>query len=340
MGWESDGMPGAEGAAGSVGAAEAAGTSWSGPAIQAVDLTRRFGDFTAVDGVSFVVKRGEIFGFLGPNGSGKSTTIRMLTGLLPPTEGDAVVLGTRMSTDPEAVKGRIGYMSQRFSLYDDLTVDENLTFFGGVYGVTGARFAERRRFILRMADLVGHEGELAAGLSVGWKQRLALGCAIIHEPTLVFLDEPTGGVDPLARRHFWDMLYDMAAAGTTLFVTTHNMDEAEYCHMLAFIHEGRIIAHGSPRTIKAGVTTSVWRASGRPLDGVFDAVLATEECSGAVIHGAAVRFACDPGFDPVAVVLARMRERGVADAVLEPASPRLEDVFISLVGEEGAGALG
>lgn len=242
------------------------------PGIVAIGLTKRFGDFTAVDGIDFEVAKGEIFGFLGPNGSGKSTTIRMLCGLLSPTSGQAQVLGVDLNRDPEAVKPLIGYMSQRFSLYDDLTVDENLTFFGGVYGVTGDRFARRREFILEMADLGGREDELAGNLSVGWKQRLALGTAIIHEPPLVFLDEPTGGVDPVARRKFWDMLYEMAAQGTTLFVTTHYMDEAEYCNTLAFIHEGRIIARGSPREIKAGFVES-----GRPrptLDDVFVSLVA------------------------------------------------------------------
>jgi ABC-2 type transport system ATP-binding protein len=246
-----------------------------GSSIVARGLTKRFGDFTAVDAIDFEVAKGEIFGFLGPNGSGKSTTIRMLCGLLPPTTGEARVQGVDLTRDPEAVKPLIGYMSQRFSLYDDLTVDENLTFFGGVYGVHGPRFAERRRFILEMADLGGREDELAGNLSVGWKQRLALGTAIIHEPPLIFLDEPTGGVDPVARRNFWDMLYEMAAKGTTLFVTTHYMDEAEYCNTLAFIHEGRLIAKGSPREIKAEFARE---GTPRPtLDDVFVTLVADSD---------------------------------------------------------------
>jgi ABC-2 type transport system ATP-binding protein len=304
------------------------------PAIRAEHLTRKFGDFTAVDSIDFTVDTGQIFGFLGPNGSGKSTTIRMLCGLLPPTAGDAIVLGVDLRRDPERVKPMIGYMSQRFSLYNDLTVDENLTFFGGVYGVTGRRFAERRDFILRMADLRGRQNELTANLSVGWKQRLALGCAIIHEPRLVFLDEPTGGVDPVARRHFWELLYDMAAEGTTLFVTTHYMDEAEYCNTLAFIHEGRIVSMGTPLEIKGRMTRQVWRIEGGPLDRLYNEVASRiPECGDAVIHGSAVHFTCEAGEAPEDSIHAQAREAGVTIDSVNQVPPSLEDVFISLVGE-------
>jgi ABC-2 type transport system ATP-binding protein len=219
-------------------------------AIEVRALTKRFGDFTAVDGIDLDVPRGQIFGFLGPNGSGKTTTIRMLCGTIGPSGGGATVLGHDVVADPESVRRSIGYMSQKFALFEDMTVDENLRFYAGVYGIEGERFAARRRYVLEMADLVGREKELTANLSVGWKQRLALGCATIHEPELLFLDEPTSGVDPTARRQFWELLYDLAEGGVTLFVTTHYMDEATHCNRLAFIYNGRIIAIGSPQQIR------------------------------------------------------------------------------------------
>ena len=222
-------------------------------AIEVRDLTRRFGAFVAVDHVTFDVRRGEIFGFLGSNGAGKSTTIRMLCGLLRPTSGSARVGDVDVSRDPEAVKRRIGYMSQRFSLYEKLTVDQNIAFFGGIYGLAGERLARRRAFVLEMAGLTGREAALTGSLSAGWRQRLALGCAILHEPPIVFLDEPTGGVDPLSRRRFWRLIDELAAGGTTVLVTTHYMDEAEHCHRIAIIHAGRLAALGTVAELKAGL---------------------------------------------------------------------------------------
>jgi len=219
-------------------------------AITVRGLTKRYGDFTAVDAIDFDVARGEIFGFLGPNGSGKTTTIRMLTGTIAPQAGSIRILGEDVIADPERAKRRIGYMSQKFSLFEDLTVDENLRFYAGVYDLPPEKFAEQRAYVLKMADLVGRENELTANLSVGWKQRLALGTATIHEPELLFLDEPTSGVDPVARRHFWDLLYELAGRGVTLFVTTHYMEEAAQCGRLAFMYAGRLIAEGSPREIR------------------------------------------------------------------------------------------
>ena len=218
--------------------------------IVAKDLTKTFGHFVAVDHIAFTVQRGEIFGFLGPNGSGKTTTIRMLLGLLKPSHGLAEVLGMDIARHPERVRSRLGYMSQRFSLYNDLTVIENLRFFGRAYGLHGAHLRERIGFALQMADLVGRERQRARLLAGGWRQRLALGAAIMHDPELVFLDEPTAGVDPVSRRMFWELLYRLAGAGMTIFVTTHYMDEAEHCHQLAFIHNGHIIARGTPSAIK------------------------------------------------------------------------------------------
>lgn len=220
-------------------------------AVRTENLVKRFGDFVAVDDVSLVVPRGEIFGFLGPNGAGKSTTIRILCGLLSPTEGRAVVNGFDVAERPEAVKLSIGYMSQKFSLYDDLTVEENIEFFSGVYGVPREKRAERAEYALRMAGLADQRRAMTRSLAGGWKQRLALGCAILHEPPIVFLDEPTSGVDPIARRRFWDLIYDMAAGGATVFVSTHYMEEAEYCHRLALMHRGRVVALGAPAELRA-----------------------------------------------------------------------------------------
>ena len=219
-------------------------------AIEVRRLTRRFGAFTAVNDVTFDVRQGEIFGFLGANGAGKSTTIRMLCGLLQPTSGSAVVGGVDVSRDPEGVKRRIGYMSQRFSLYEKLTVDQNIAFFGGIYGLSGARLAERRAFALDMAGLHGRESTLTRALSAGWRQRLALGCAILHQPPIVFLDEPTGGVDPLSRRRFWRLINGLAAGGTTVLVTTHYLDETENCHRIAIINAGRLAAMGTAPELK------------------------------------------------------------------------------------------
>ena len=242
----------------------------SEPTVVTNGLVKRFGDFMAVDHVSLEVARGEIFGFLGPNGAGKSTTIRILCGLLAPTEGRAMVNGFDVARDPESVKRNIGYMSQKFSLYDDLTVEENIEFFSGVYGVPGERRAARRDYALRMAGLEEKRGSMTRLLAGGWKQRLALGCAILHEPPILFLDEPTSGVDPIARRMFWDLIYQLSAKGHTVFVSTHYMDEAEYCHRLALMYHGKVVALGSPAELKqsAGLAT---------MEEVFVSVIEREE---------------------------------------------------------------
>ena len=219
-------------------------------AIEIKDLTKVFGTFTAVDHLTCDVKKGEIFGFLGANGSGKSTTIKMLCGLLSSTSGTALVAGFDINTQSEAIKYRIGYMSQRFSLYEDLTVAENIRFFGGIYQIEDAKLRERTAWVLHMAGLEGKEHLLTRELPGGWKQRLALGCAVLHEPAIVFLDEPTGGVDPISRRQFWDLILTLADTGTTIFVTTHYLDEAEYCNRVTLLHQGKLIAAGSPEELK------------------------------------------------------------------------------------------
>jgi ABC-2 type transport system ATP-binding protein len=303
-------------------------------AVQAEELTKQFGDFTAVDRISFVIKRGAIFGFLGPNGAGKTTTIRMLLGLLKPTSGRATVLGFDIVNETAEIKQRIGYMSQRFSLYDDLTVDENLNFFGRTYGVRGRRLRARKDFVLNMAGLEGREGELTRNLSGGWKQRLALGTAIIHEPEMLFLDEPTAGVDPISRRSFWGLIYDLADSGTTIMVTTHYMDEAELCQRLAFIQHGRIVADGSP----AGIKEREMRGQVLEIDcdrpdlaipalrelGVFDEVA----LYGALIHAVA----SDMGV-LIPRIEAQLLNAGVQVRTLDVIAPSLEDVFISSVRE-------
>jgi ABC-2 type transport system ATP-binding protein len=240
------------------------------PAVVTESLVKRFGNFVAVDQVSLQVARGEIFGFLGPNGAGKSTTIRILCGLLAPTSGSATVNGFDVARDPESVKKNIGYMSQKFSLYDDLTVEENIEFFSGVYGVPKEHRAGRREHALRMAGLEEKHGTMTRLLAGGWKQRLALGCAILHEPPILFLDEPTSGVDPIARRMFWDLIYQLSRDGHTVFVSTHYMDEAEYCHRLALMYRGRVVALGSPAELKgsAGMNT---------MEEVFVSVIEREE---------------------------------------------------------------
>jgi ABC-2 type transport system ATP-binding protein len=220
------------------------------PAVVLENLTKRFDSFTAVDSVSLSVPRGQVFGFLGPNGAGKSTTIRMLCGILAPTSGSGSVAGFDIATQPERIKENIGYMSQRFSLYEDLTVDENIAFYGGIYRIPAQRMKERADWVVRMAGLTGRRHSKAGELSGGWRQRLALGCAILHEPAIVFLDEPTSGVDPLSRRTFWELIRGMAADGVTVFVTTHYMDEAEFCDRLALIYRGELVAVGTPQELK------------------------------------------------------------------------------------------
>lgn len=222
-------------------------------AVEVVNLTRRFGDFVAVNNVTLTIKQGAIYGFLGPNGSGKSTTIRMLCGLLTPTAGEGRILGLDVARDSEAIKQKIGYMSQKFSLYNDLTVRENLEFYAGMYDLEPTRQAEQIARMLSLAGLEERQHDRVADLSGGWKQRLALGCAIIHNPPILFLDEPTGGVDPKARRLFWDIIYDLARQGTTVMVTTHFMDEAEHCDEIGFIYEGSLIANAAPAALKQSI---------------------------------------------------------------------------------------
>jgi ABC-2 type transport system ATP-binding protein len=301
--------------------------------ITVTDLTKRFGDFLAVDQLTFSVREGEIFGFLGSNGAGKSTTIRMLCGLLKPTSGAATVGGIDVSRDPEGVKRRIGYMSQRFSLYERLTVNQNITFFGGLYGLDRARLDARRRFVLEMAGLHGREQMQAADLAGGWRQRLALGCAILHEPSIVFLDEPTGGVDPLSRREFWRLIDRLSASGTTVLVTTHYLDEAEHCHRLAIIHAGQLAALGTADELKqvfAGRAIIEVQAA-NPVEAMrlLDGMPEVEKTS---VFGIAVHAVLKANQADVTQTLkGRLESAGVPVMAMAPVRPSLEDVFLDVV---------
>jgi len=306
-------------------------------AIRAESLSKHFGRFVAVDAVSFEVPAGSIFGLLGANGAGKSTTIRMLCGLLAPSSGTAEVGGVDVAANPEGVKRRIGYMSQRFSLYDDLTVEENIRFFGGVYGLARQDLSVRLRETVRMAGLEGNEGRLARELSGGWKQRLALGCALLHKPGIVFLDEPTGGTDPLSRRAFWDIINDMSSEGTTVLVTTHYLDEAEYCNDLVLMHGGAIVARGSPGELKReALTGSSYEVECEdPVAGM--AVLRREaRVVETAIFGARLHVSLERDED-LAPVLEALNAAGIPATRSGRIVPSLEDVFIRLIDRQGEG---
>jgi ABC-2 type transport system ATP-binding protein len=304
-------------------------------AVETVELTKRFGDFTAVDRVSFAVERGDIFGFLGPNGAGKTTTIRMLMGLIQPSAGSATVLGFDVVEETSEVRRRIGYMSQRFSLYNDLTVAENLNFFGGTYDVRGQRLKTRKNIILDMAGLTGREGELAKNLSGGWRQRLALGCAIIHEPEMLFLDEPTAGVDPISRREFWNLLYLLSGEGRTIFVTTHYMDEAEHCHRLSFIQDGRLVAIGSPEEIKREkMQGQVLEIDCSSPDVAVQTLRATDlfksgQLTEVALYGAQVHVVAEDMKAKIPFVEQTLAGAGLEIRSLTVIAPSLEDVFIA-----------
>jgi ABC-2 type transport system ATP-binding protein len=307
------------------------------PAIDVRGLTRRFGDFVAVQDVSFTVAPGEVFGFLGSNGAGKSTTIRMLCGLLRPTSGTALVAGIDVMRDPEGVKRRIGYMSQRFSLYEKLTVDQNIAFFAGVYGLAGDRLRQRRDFVLDMAGLRGRERVLTGDLSGGWRQRLALGCAVLHQPPIVFLDEPTGGVDPLSRRRFWRLIDELAAGGVSVLVTTHYLDEAEHCHRIAIIQAGRLAALGTVAELKRVFESRpiVEVRAGDPVGAMrtLDAMADVEKTS---IFGTAVHAVLRPGATTVDSIAARLRAAGIGVESCVPVEPSLEDVFLDVAERSAA----
>jgi ABC-2 type transport system ATP-binding protein len=302
------------------------------PAIEVRDLEMTFGSFRAVAGVSFAVRRGEIFGLLGPNGAGKSTTIRMLCGLLVPTAGSGRVAGLDIVRDTERIRARIGYMSQRFSLYDELTVEENIEFFSGIQGLPRARRVARRDWVLEMAGLQEHRRTRTADLSGGWKQRLALGCAVLHEPPILFLDEPTSGVDPNSRRRFWDLIYGLAAGGVTVLVTTHHMEEAEYCDRLGVIYRGELVALGTPGELKsAHLHEAVLEiVCPRPQDAI-SVVEALPSVREVLLHGGGLHAVARDAAAALREIPAALAAAGMAVSRIERVTPSLEDVFVSLI---------
>ena len=306
--------------------------------VEIDQLTKRFGDFVAVDRLSLSVRKGEVFGFLGPNGAGKSTTIRMLCGLLRPTEGRASVAGFDVGREPEAVRQHIGYMSQKFSLYNDLKVIENLRLFAGLYSVAEKDLRERIETALQMANLKGQESLITGTLPGGWKQRLALGCALLHRPPIIFLDEPTSGVDPISRRQFWDLIHNMAQQGVTVFVTTHYMEEAEYCNRLALIFRGKIVALGSPTELKRDfMKGELLLVECDPLGSAVEALQSAPEVSDAAVFGNALHLVVKDAGAAAPQIRNFLSQRRVNVSRIEKIRPTLEDVFVSLTTTHTAG---
>ncbi len=309
------------------------------PPVQAVNLRRVFGDFVAVDNITLSVEKGEVFGFLGPNGAGKTTTVKMLCGLLMPSSGSAQVAGFDIATQPDDVKSSIGYMSQKFSLYSDLTVSENIDFFGNIYGLDNSRLKLRKEEIIKLTGLEGKEHVITSTLSVGWKQRLALGCSVIHEPRILFLDEPTAGVDPDSRRMFWDLIYSLAQKGMTMFVTTHYMDEAENCTRLGFIYNGKMVASGTPLEIKRTRMTGtiIEIDTDAPSDALklIKPMESMDEVSffGRLIHAVTTAPAgtADRTIKNIGQLL---QQNGITVNRINTIPPSLEDIFISLIKQE------
>src|SRR4030095_14879967 len=308
--------------------------------IEVKNLTKRFGKFTSVDNISFDVKEGEVFGFLGANGAGKSTTIKMLCGILEPSGGDASVGGFSIKTESDKVKQNIGYMSQKFSLYSDLSVGENINFFGSVYGLTGDRFENRKKWVLKTAGLEARTNSLTGTLSTGYKQRLALGCAVIHEPKIVFLDEPTGGVDPISRKNFWDLINDLSHSGITVFVTTHYLDEAEFCNRIMMIDSGKIIAGGSPNELKTKyltnpiieVDSSAPDVAIRILDNIE--WIKNTAYFGEYIHMTLNTDESDEIKKRIAQIQAELTKNGIVVNRIERIAASLEDVFVNLLEKD------
>jgi len=304
-------------------------------AVEVQDLVKTFGTFVAVDHIHFQVEKGEIFGFLGPNGSGKSTTIRMLCGLLMPTSGKGRVAGFDLMKEPEKIKQVIGYMSQKFSLYEDLTVMENLHFFGGIYGLSGSLQKEREEQALKMAELVELRDRMTQTLAVGWKQRIALGCAILHEPSILFLDEPTSGVDPISRRNFWSLIQQMGEKRVTTFVTTHYMDEAEYCDRLALIYQGKIIALGTPSELKLKtLEQGVMEVECDPLIPASDLLKKEPWIYESAIFGNSLHVISKEDVDLEKAVTDLFQRHGILLKKMDWIRPSLEDVFVSLIEKE------
>lgn len=307
-------------------------TGTSEYAVTVKNLEKSFGSFQAVNKVSFQVRRGEIFGFLGPNGAGKSTTIRMLCGIIAPTTGKASVIGFDVFKEAEQIKAHIGYMSQKFSLYEDLTVEENINFYSGIYQIPAAEKQSRKEWVIKMAGLEEHRNSLTSVLAGGWRQRLALGCALLHKPPVLFLDEPTSGVDPISRRNFWDLIYQLAGEGVTVFVTTHYMDEAEYCGRLAMIYRGELVAIGTPDELKAKYVNADILNLECPdpfaMLQVLDGIPVIKE---AALFGRGLHLSVTDAQTAIPVIVTAMEERKAIYTKLENIGPSLEDVFVSII---------
>ena len=301
-------------------------------AVTVENLGKKFGDFQAVNKVSLQVKRGEIFGFLGPNGAGKSTTIRMLCGIITPTSGKASVIGFDVLKQAEQIKAHIGYMSQKFSLYEDLTVEENIDFYSGIYQIPQAQKKERKDWVVKMSGLDEHRDSLAAILAGGWRQRLALGCALLHKPQVIFLDEPTSGVDPISRRNFWDLIYQLAAEGVTIFVTTHYMDEAEYCDRLAMIYRGELVAIGTPDELKDQyMTADILNLECSDPFAALQVVKEIPEIKEAALFGRGLHLTVEDAQLVIPIITLVLKKRQIHYARLGKINPSLEDVFVSII---------
>lgn len=304
--------------------------------IEVNNLTKRFGNFTAVDHINFTVNRGEVFGFLGANGAGKSTTIRMLCGLLESTEGTATVGGHDINMETELVKQNIGYMSQKFSLYEDLTVEENIRFFGGVYGLGNDELQKRMEWVIEMAGLNGREKSLTKELAGGWRQRLALGCAVLHKPKIVFLDEPTGGVDPISRRNFWDLISRLSQEGVTVLVTTHFLDEAEYCNTIILINAGMLIASGSPKTLKSEhITFPIIEVECTNTVEAMDLLQSQPWVEELSIFGTKLHVGVKEEKNARGQIVNALAEKNIEVKRMDRIIPSLEDVFLHVLEKQG-----
>ena len=301
-------------------------------AVTVENLEKWFGNFQAVNKVSFQVKRGEIFGFLGPNGAGKSTTMRMLCGIITPTAGKATVIGFDVFQQSELIKAHIGYMSQKFSLYEDLTVEENIDFYSGIYQIPQAGKKDRKDWVVTMAGLDEHRSSLTSILPGGWRQRLALGCALLHNPPVIFLDEPTSGVDPISRRNFWNLIYQLAAEGVTVFVTTHYMDEAEYCDRLAMIYRGKLVAIGTPDELKVKyMSADILNLECPDPFAMLQALQGISEIKEAALFGRGLHLAVEDAQSAIPVIVAVLKEQKLSYTKLGEINPSLEDVFVSII---------
>jgi ABC-2 type transport system ATP-binding protein len=307
-------------------------------AVVIEDLVKRFGEFVAVDRINLEVRKGEVFGFLGPNGAGKSTTIRMLCGLLTPTSGRARVAGYDVGREPESVRQNIGYMSQKFSLYNDLSVIENIRLFAGLYSVPASLLKKRIEWALEMANLKGQEHLITATLPGGWKQRLALGCAVLHQPPVIFLDEPTSGVDPISRRQFWDLIHHMAEEGVTVFVTTHYMEEAEYCNRLALISRGGVAALGTPSELKRkSMKGELLLVECEPLGEAVEVLQSAPNVIDAAVFGKALHLVVRDATAAIPQVKKYLMDHSITVGLIDKIHPTLEDVFVSLTSGSGSG---